>query len=139
MRHLLELTCLSMLLFSITACGVSSVDTTAAQTNSGAAAEATSDATASDVDASIRDQALAGGLLIIESYFSGDPEAFINLLADELMTLGGPTEWPIGKEEFSYSVRNQLPFPAGLDLSGYTIDDYHATFAPRALSYVEAV
>ena len=125
----LRLTAFAFVTSALLACGQSQT----------APSEENQDLSVSLDQESLREEALAGALLIVASYFQDDPEVFIGHLASDLPTLGGPTDWVMGKDEFSISVRAQVPFPAGLDLSQYTLEDYHQTFSPKVLTYQEAV
>jgi len=85
-----------------------------------------------------RAHAMEIGLSVIQSYFDGNAEVFINLLADTLPQIGREGD-PMDGEYFRDLVRNSSPYPAGEDFTGYTMQQYEEVFEPLVLTYDEAV
>ena len=85
-----------------------------------------------------REQARSMGMQVIQSYFDGDPEVFIEMLHHTLPQIGREGEAMDG-EYFKEVVRHSTPYPSGEDLTSYTMEDYQAVFNPLVLTYQEAI
>ena len=85
-----------------------------------------------------REEAMELGLSIIQSYFDGEPEVFVELIADSLPQIGG-SGLPMSGDQFKELIATNVPYPAGTDLTGYTMEDYHAVFEPVVVTFQEAV
>ncbi len=85
-----------------------------------------------------REQAMSMGMDVVQSYFDGNPEVFIDMLHHTLPQIGREGEAMDG-EYFKEVVRHSTPYPSGEDLSAYTMEDYQAVYNPLVLTYEEAI
>jgi hypothetical protein len=81
-------------------------------------------------------EALAFSLGVVETYLTGDYDAFRARLADVVYTLEG--EGPFTREDVDGFFAGKR-FPDGRDYSAFTMEDYLATYAPEMLTFEEAV
>ena len=88
--------------------------------------------------AAAREQAMNMGMQVIQSYFDGNPEVFIEMLHHTLPQIGREGEAMDGAY-FEEVVRHSTPYPSGEDLTSYTMEDYQAVFNPLVLTYQEAI
>lgn len=89
------------------------------------------------VGADDKEEALRFSLAVVETYFTQDVDAFRGMLSETLYTLEG--DGPMVQADLEASFLGERPFPAGRDYSNLTMDDYLATYAPRMLTWDEAV
>ena len=85
-----------------------------------------------------REQAMSMGMDVVQSYFDGNPEVFIDMLHHTLPQIGREGEAMDG-EYFKEVVRHSTPYPSGEDLSAYPMEDYQAVYNPLVLTYEEAI
>ena len=78
------------------------------------------------------------GLRIIQSYFDNNPQAFIDMIADDLPQIGREGETMDGAY-FRELVEHAEPYPSGEDLTMYSMEQYHEIFDPLVVTYDEAV
>jgi len=83
-----------------------------------------------------RDEAQEFALDIVQTYFDENADLFETFLHDPILLAGTNTVYT--REEYADVMLNPAPFPAGYDLTGYTMDDYLRVYDPGVHTFQEA-
>ena len=83
-----------------------------------------------------RDAAQEFSLDIIQTYFDENADLFETFLHDPILLAGTNTVYT--REEYADVMLNPAPFPAGHDLTAYTMNDYLRVYDPGVYTFQEA-